>query len=38
MFSHGYEVLPEIPGHNHQPEYPLTYHKTMDGLEVNSRA
>jgi hypothetical protein len=36
MFSRGYEVLPEIPGHNHEPEYPLTYHKTMDRLEVIS--
>lgn len=29
MFSHGYAVLPEVPGHNQQPDYPLTYHKTM---------
>jgi hypothetical protein len=27
MLSRGYEILPEIPGHNHEPEYPLTYHK-----------
>jgi hypothetical protein len=29
MFEQGYEVLSEIPGHNHQPEYPLTYHKMI---------
>jgi SAM-dependent methyltransferase len=29
MLSCGYETLPEIAGHNHQPEYPLTYHKRI---------
>jgi hypothetical protein len=29
MFTRGYETLPEIPGHNHEPEYPLTYHKRI---------
>jgi hypothetical protein len=29
MLGQGYEVLPEICGHNHQPEYPLTYHKII---------
>jgi hypothetical protein len=29
MFGRGYKTLPEIPGHNHHPAYPLTYHKTV---------
>jgi hypothetical protein len=27
MFGRGYKVLPEIPGHNHKPAYPITYHR-----------
>jgi hypothetical protein len=30
MLSSGYETLPEIAGHNHQPEYPLTYYKRIN--------
>jgi hypothetical protein len=28
LLDRGYDVLPTVPGHNHEPEYPLTYHKT----------
>ncbi len=27
MVGRGYKTLPEIPGHNHQPAYPVTYYK-----------
>jgi hypothetical protein len=29
LLSCGYTNLPQIPGHNHEPEYPLTYHKAL---------
>jgi hypothetical protein len=30
LLDRGYEILPTVPGHNHEPEYPLTYHKQLD--------
>jgi hypothetical protein len=29
LLDRGYDILPTVPGHNHEPEYPLTYHKAM---------
>jgi len=29
LINRGYEILATVPSHNHEPEYPLTYHKQL---------
>ena len=29
LINRGYKILATVPGHNHEPEYPITYHKQL---------